>query len=53
MLEGSTLRKTELETEDRQWSRFEELELTPHPRIKYAEAIELDYGMLIVQRTQY
>ncbi|MDF1584382.1 MAG: WYL domain-containing protein [Methyloprofundus sp.] len=45
VLEDSTLSETELETEDRQWNRFVELELVPHPRIKHSEAIELDYGM--------
>ena len=45
VLEGSTLSETELETQDRQWNRFVELELVPHPRIEHCEAIELDYGM--------
>ncbi|MCK9787842.1 WYL domain-containing protein [Providencia sp. CIM-Carb-044] len=45
VLEGSTLLETELETQDRQWNRFVELELVPHPRIEHSEAIELDYGM--------
>ncbi|WP_217529383.1 WYL domain-containing protein [Vibrio metschnikovii] len=45
VLEGSTLSETELETQDRQWNRFVELELVPHPRIEHSEAIELDYGM--------
>ncbi|EGR5060986.1 WYL domain-containing protein [Vibrio cholerae] len=45
VLEDSTLSETELETQDRQWNRFVELELVPHPRIEYSEAIELDYGM--------
>jgi hypothetical protein len=45
VLEGSTLSETELETQDRQWNRFVELELVPHPRIQHSEAIELDYGM--------
>ena len=45
MLEDSTLSEAELETQDRQWNRFVELELVPHPRIEHCEAIELDYGM--------
>lgn len=43
--EDSTLSETELESQDRQWNRFVELELVPHPRIEHSEAIELDYGM--------
>ncbi|MBV7299829.1 WYL domain-containing protein [Vibrio sp. 1403] len=45
VIEDSTLSETELETQDRQWNRFVELELVPHPRIEHCEAIELDYGM--------
>ncbi|HHY0583430.1 TPA: WYL domain-containing protein [Vibrio parahaemolyticus] len=45
VIEDSTLSETELETQDRQWNRFVELELVPHPRIEHSEAIELDYGM--------
>lgn len=45
VLEDSTLSETELETQDRQWNRFVELELVPHPRIEHSEAIDLDYGM--------
>ncbi|EJA7355536.1 WYL domain-containing protein [Vibrio parahaemolyticus] len=45
VLEDSRLSEAELETQDRQWNRFVELELVPHPRIEYSEAIELDYGM--------
>lgn len=50
VLESSTLspsvvKESELETQDRQWNRFVELELVPHPRIEHREAIELDYGM--------
>ena len=50
VLENSTLspsvvKESELETQDRQWNRFVELELVPHPRIEHSEAIELDYGM--------
>lgn len=51
VLESSTLppsavKESELETQDRQWNRFVELELVPHPRILHREAIELDYGMI-------
>ncbi|EPS8829870.1 WYL domain-containing protein [Vibrio parahaemolyticus] len=45
VLEESTLSEAELETQDRQWNRFVELELVPHPCIEHSEAIELDYGM--------
>ncbi|WP_241833901.1 WYL domain-containing protein [Salinivibrio sp. MA440] len=45
VLEDSTLSEAELETQDRQWNRFVELELVPHPGIEHSEAIELDYGM--------
>ncbi|PVU64881.1 WYL domain-containing protein [Plesiomonas shigelloides] len=45
VLEDSKLSEAELEAQDRQWSRFVELELVPHPRIEHSEAIELDYGM--------
>ncbi len=45
VLEDSRLSEAELETQDRQWNRFVELELVPHPRIEHCEAIELDYGM--------
>lgn len=30
---------------DKQWNRIVDLELVPHPGLKNAEAIELDYGM--------
>lgn len=45
VLEDSRLSEAEPETQDRQWNRFVELELVPHPRIEHSEAIELDYGM--------
>ena len=45
VLGDSTLSEAELETQDRQWNRFVELELVPHPLIEHSEAIELDYGM--------
>lgn len=45
VLEDSRLSEAELETQDRQWNRFVELELVPHPSIEHSEAIELDYGM--------
>lgn len=46
VLEGSLVSEEELETQDRQWNRFVELELVPHPSIKHSEAIELDYNMV-------
>ncbi|HCH6462471.1 TPA: WYL domain-containing protein [Vibrio parahaemolyticus] len=45
MLSPSVIKESELETQDRQWNRFVELELVPHPYIEHSEAIELDYGM--------
>jgi hypothetical protein len=45
LLEHSSLSEAELEAQDRQWNRFVELELVPHPSIEHNEAIELDYGM--------
>jgi len=45
VLEDSRLSEAERETQDRQWNRFVELELVPHPYIEHSEAIELDYGM--------
>nr|WP_319553276.1 WYL domain-containing protein [uncultured Vibrio sp.] len=45
-LSPSVIKESELETQDRQWNRFVELELVPHPRIEHSEAIELDYGMI-------
>ncbi len=44
-LSSSVIKESELEIQDRQWNRFVELELVPHPRIEHSEAIELDYGM--------
>lgn len=41
----SELVESEKQHQDRQWNRFVELELVPHPRIIHSEAIELDYGM--------
>ncbi|WP_099142593.1 WYL domain-containing protein [Xenorhabdus kozodoii] len=45
VLEASVLADAERETQDRQWNRFVELDLVPHPRITHSEAIALDYGM--------
>ncbi|EJL6982892.1 WYL domain-containing protein [Vibrio cholerae] len=46
VVESAVLNEVELEAQDRQWNRFVELELVPHPRIQHSEAIELDYGMV-------
>lgn len=46
VVETSTIEHKETESQDRQWNRFVELELVPHPRIQHQEAIELDYGMV-------
>lgn len=45
VLESKIPNESELQAQDRQWHRFVELELVPHPRITHTEAIELDYGM--------
>jgi len=45
VVEASAIDEQETESQDRQWNRFVELELVPHPRIQHHEAIELDYGM--------
>lgn len=46
LLFGTHVNDEELRSQDRQWNRFVELELVPHPRIEHKEAIELDYGMV-------
>ncbi|MCP5162755.1 MAG: WYL domain-containing protein [Hahellaceae bacterium] len=43
--EASTVEELEFVLQDRQWNRFVDLELVPHPNIKHPEAITLDYGM--------
>ncbi|MCB1645815.1 MAG: WYL domain-containing protein [Pseudomonadales bacterium] len=45
MVEASAIDEQETESQDRQWNRFVELELVPHPCIQHQEAIELDYDM--------
>ena len=45
-LSSAAIKESELEIQDRQWNRFVELELVPHPRIEHSAAIELDYGMV-------
>lgn len=45
LLEGSTAQEHESLLHDRQWNRYVELELVPHPRIRYPQAIESDYAM--------
>jgi len=37
--------RSELASEDRQWNRYVDLILVPHPAITHKEAIELDYRM--------
>lgn len=46
VVESAVLNEVELKAQDRQWNRFVELELVPHPRIQHSEAIELDYCMV-------
>lgn len=45
LVENSECSDHEHQNQDRQWQRFVELELIPHPNIKHKEAILLDYGM--------
>lgn len=47
----SELVASEKQQQDRQWNRFVELQLVPHPRITHRQAIELDYGMTDGQMT--
>jgi len=37
---------------DIQWNRIVEMELVPHPKVKYPEAIEMDYAMVDGVRKQ-
>lgn len=41
----SELVDSEKQQVDRQWNRFVELQMVPHPSITHRQAIELDYGM--------
>ncbi|MCD6007622.1 WYL domain-containing protein [Halomonas sp. IOP_31] len=43
--EQSAAQEHESLLHDRQWNRFVELELVPHPGIRHPQAIERDYGM--------
>jgi len=45
VLEQSAAQEHEGLLHDRQWNRFVELELIPHPAIRYPQAIERDYAM--------
>ncbi|WP_234246257.1 WYL domain-containing protein [Billgrantia desiderata] len=45
VLELSPALDEEVLLRDRQWNRFVELELVPHPSIRYPQAIERDYAM--------
>ena len=45
VLVDSTLSETELESQDRQWNRFVELELIPHPKLMHPEVVSMDYTM--------
>lgn len=45
VLEQSAAQEHEGLLHDRQWNRFVELELIPHPTIRYPQAIERDYAM--------
>lgn len=45
VLEQSAAQEHEGLLHDRQWNRFVELELIPHPSIRHPQAIERDYAM--------
>ncbi|MDZ7852310.1 MAG: WYL domain-containing protein [Halomonas sp.] len=45
VLEQSPAQEQEEVMQDRQWNRFVELELVPHPNIRHSQAIERDYAM--------
>lgn len=44
-LTNSLIENRELRENDNQWNRIVEMVLAPHPRLKYPETIEHDYGM--------
>lgn len=44
-LNDSTVSEHELIAKDKQWQRIVELELIPHPSLKYPAAVMRDYGM--------
>lgn len=47
LVQDSTPSESELKSEDRQWNRFIELELQPHPQYEgRSKFIEMDYGMV-------
>lgn len=44
-LTDKTIAEHEIAMQDRQWNRFVELRLVPHPKVQHKETIELDYRM--------
>ena len=45
ILVDSAIEEQELKQADNQWNRIVELKIVAHPRLKYKETIETDYGM--------
>lgn len=41
----SNIEEHETQSADNQWNRIVELEIVPHPSLKYPETIAMDYGM--------
>jgi predicted DNA-binding transcriptional regulator YafY len=46
ILTGNVVTDTESKTADFQWHSMVELQLVPHPSLKYPETIEYEYGMV-------
>lgn len=46
LLPDSAIEDHERQSADIQWNRIVELEIVAHPRLKYKETIEMDYGMV-------
>ena len=45
LLDNTPIEEHELISKDKQWQRIVELELIPHPSLKYPSAVMRDYGM--------
>ena len=45
LIDDSQIKESELKDNDIQWNRIVELEIVPHPRLKYPETIEHEYDM--------
>lgn len=46
LLPDSPIEEHELSSADIQWNRIVEMEIVPHPKLSFKEAIEADYGMM-------